>query len=239
MGDTTSPALDLFMTLEHFQELEMIMSHYTAATFLFSVFPKELLTEVLKINLLRARWAQEDLTIPEELTHEAFAILGLILDFSPAEWAWSKPGVHHEDRLLVGTIHYSAVSLYCICSLQSLFILPHTPFIARLYIGTTGILYESLAKALKSQKFRKLLLWPLVVLGVAAVDSDENVRSFVRDHLVAISRSTGIHAPVVAKRIIEKFWASGKKHWDDCFDEPYMFVHYGGQGLDLKNISSA
>ncbi|KAJ5107918.1 hypothetical protein N7456_004593 [Penicillium angulare] len=238
MGDTTSPVSDLFMTPEHYEEHKAILDQYSSDVPLFRMFPKELLAHTLKVNLIRAQWAQSDLATPAEFTQDALMTLGCILEFSPANWAYLKSGLYHGDQFLLGTIHQAAVTLYCVCSLQSLFILPHTQFLTRLRIEMTASLFESLTKALQFQKFRKLLFWPLVVLGMAAVDSDESVRAFVLEHLGRVSRSIGLYAPVVAKNVIRRFWASGMILWDDCFREPYIFVHYGGQGLDLKNMTA-
>lgn len=68
------------------------------------------------------------------------------------------------------------------------------------------------------------MLWPLVVLGVEAVNGDLEMRSFVEKQLPEMSRQVGTSVPLTAKAVIERFWASGETRWDACFDRPYVFV---------------
>lgn len=224
------------MIPEHRADLEFMLSRYADVTFVFTMFPAPLFSETIKINYLRMR-AVKQMANPEVITIEAYGILGGVLGFSPEEFADSKPTASKEDVVLLGNVYQAAVAIYCISSLQSLSVLPTAaPFLTSTRIEMSERLHLLLSEALVLHKYQRLLLWPLMVLGVEAVNRDTKVRVFVQEQLLAQSRSTGIFAPQIAKGVLEVFWASGKTRWDDCFDEPYMFVTYGSQGLDLRNL---
>ncbi|KAJ6782089.1 hypothetical protein PWT90_06214 [Aphanocladium album] len=72
-------------------------------------------------------------------------------------------------------------------------------------------------------------MWPLVVAGVAAASEEEPSgaasRTLVDGALLRITRrpsDDGSSLPNLLQ--LRKFWKSGKKGWEDCFDEPHSSV---------------
>lgn len=98
-------------------------------------------------------------------------------------------------------------------------------------------LQATLGAALPSPSIRSCMLWPLVVLGVAAAEESVALQAFVADQLVLLSRHLGTHVPITAKLMLETFWASGQTRWDACFDRPYVFTTF--LSLDIHQMLSA
>ena len=211
------------MTSLHFDELDSILEQYGCGTFPFQMCPPLLFAEIIKINYLRMRATKHELIEAERLLEEAYGSLSHIHGFSPEQWAESKPS-SKGDWMLVGKIYQAAVTLYCIYSLQSLSVLPQTSSL-RARCTTHGQLLQILLnEALSSPKIKRFMLWPLVLLGVVAVNGDVAMRHFVERQLLEMSCHVGTHAPLTAKDVLERFWASGETRWDACFDRPYVFA---------------
>lgn len=222
IGDTSSPASDLAMgTLQ--LETGFILERFGSGVFAFQMCPTPLFAEIIKINHLRARASKQDLAELNGLINEAYNILCRIHDFSSEKWAQSKPS-SKEDWMLLGNMYQAAVVLYCILSLQSLSILPRTSFLRASCTAHGQHLQQQFNKAQLSLRIKRFTLWPLVVLGVEAVNGGAGMRAFVREQLPEMSRHVGSYVPLTAKDVLERFWASGETHWDACFDRPYVLV---------------
>ena len=211
------------MAPSHLEELDLVMEHYGGGLFAFQGFPAPLFAEIIKINYLRMRAAKHMPTGTEELTHGAYETLYRIQQFSPEQWAEPKPSSKREWMLL-GKIYQAAVALYCVHSLQSLSVLPQIPFLRGCCISYSQQLQTLLGQAMPFPMINSFMLWPLIILGVEAVNGSVAMRAFVQGQLPAMSRNTGMLAPLTAKKVLERFWDSGKADWDSCFDKPYAFV---------------
>jgi hypothetical protein len=154
-------------------------------------------------------------------------------DFSPEEFAESTPG-SKEDWTLLEHIYRTATILYCIASLQSVSVLPLTPFSRGSRITNARMLQNNLSEAMTHLKFRIFLVWPMVVLGVEAVKGGAEMRGFVQNQLSELSYYMGTNVPLQAKKVLQKFWGSGQTRWDACFDKPYSFATQ--LGMDKKNL---
>ncbi|KIX09109.1 uncharacterized protein Z518_00187 [Rhinocladiella mackenziei CBS 650.93] len=233
MGNTTCPASDLAMTSSHLDELDFILEQYGRGISPFQMCPPPLFAEIIKINHLRMRAAKYEPTGTEDHSQEAYEILGRIHGFSPEQWAESKPS-SKEDWMLLGNVYQAAVALYGISSLQSLSLLPLTCSL-RTHCATHGrFLQVLLNEALSSPRTKRFVLWPLVLLGMEAVNGGAAMRAFVEKQLPQMSRHVGTHVPLTAKGVLERFWASGETRWDACFDRPYVFV--AQIAVDLSGI---
>lgn len=210
-----------------------MMDRYSESMDLFRMFPAPLFAEAIKINHLRMRAVGQH-PPTHELTSEGYEILRIILAFNPDDWATMKATSQSSDFVMIGGIYKAAVALYCISSLQSLLILPTASFLTHLSATLTQCLEQLISEALPLQKFQRLLLWPLIVLGVQAAKGHKSTRGFVRDELLKSSCATGIYTPRMAKDILEAFWSSGKFSWDDCFREPYML--WSLQGIESRGL---
>ncbi|KAI1111532.1 putative C6 finger domain protein [Nemania sp. NC0429] len=221
IGNTTSSTSDLTMTSFHIQQLKVIMEQYDAGPCPFQMCPPALFAEIIKINHIRMQAETEPIMV-DDLSQEAYKILNCIYAFSPQQWAESRPS-SKPDWVLLGSVYQAAVTLYCISSLQSVSVIPSEPSL-RTCCATQGrLLQELLTQTLSSPKTRRYMLWPLVLLGVEAVNSSETMRFFVEAQLLDLSRHIGSRAPLVAGDILRRFWTSGETRWDACFDRPYVF----------------
>ncbi|KAI1297055.1 fungal-specific transcription factor domain-containing protein [Xylaria venustula] len=222
IGNTTSSASGLAMTSFSIQQLEAIMKEYGAEPCPFEMCPPALFAEIVKINHIRMQAAQNKPNVIKNLSREAYEILNCICAFSPQQWTESKSS-SKLDWVLLGNAYQAAVTLYCISSLQSVSILPLESSLRARCATQSGLLQGLLTRTLSSPRTRRFMLWPLVLLGVEAVHCSDTMRSFVEKQLLQLSSDIGSSAPLIAKGILARFWASGETRWDACFDKPYVF----------------
>lgn len=228
IGNTTCPASDLSTTGSELDALDLLLKRYGDAVATFQMCPLPLVVEIVNINHLRAR---ANITgsygtaagTKDHWHHEAYEILERVSTFPPEQWADSKLS-SREDWLAIGNAYKAAVALYCVLSLQSSSILPITPDLRAACTIHGQLLQVFLEKGLSSPKTKRSMIWPLVLLGVEAVHGDAATRAFVARQLPELSRDVGTCVPLTAKRVLERFWASGETSWDDCFDRPYAFM---------------
>jgi hypothetical protein len=258
IGNTTCPASDLAtlsttITRSHLDDLDFILKQYDDRVSPFQMCPAALFAEIIRINHQRMRAATKRLsTTPESLfaffsqeeeeeeREEAYEILRRIHAFSPEQWAASK-STSQADWMLLGGVYQATVALYCISSLQSLSVLPPAcPLLRARCVAHGRSLRKLLEEALPLPRIKRFMLWPLVVLGVEAVNLDGNegpeLRTFVAQrHLPELSRHVGSYVPLTARHVLERFWASGETCWDACFDKPYAFATQ--IAVDVSRIS--
>ncbi|RYP46420.1 hypothetical protein DL768_007387 [Monosporascus sp. mg162] len=152
-------------------------------------------------------------------------LLEQIHDFSPAEWIKGKAtATSKREWLLIGSTYQSAIAIYCIMSLQSLSILPSALYITAMDAAHHERLMQLLKQALEFPHLKHCLMWPLIVAGARAVYGSADDRKFVDEQLKELSRVGGTALPLAARAALKRFWASGKRGWDDCFDKPYIFA---------------
>lgn len=204
--------------------LSFVVEQYGSNPFAFQGFPTELFAEVIKINYLRMQASKHMSIEADDLAYEANEILNRIQRFSPERWADTKPSQKREAWVLQGMVRRASLILYCVYSLQSVSVLPHSPFYRDLCELHSQNLHLLMQRSVLLPSLKLFSLWPLVVLGVGAVRGPEDIRSFVRCQLPEISKYTGMLAPLTAKNILERFWDSGYTTWDQCFDRPYAFI---------------
>ncbi|PTB41751.1 hypothetical protein M441DRAFT_68768 [Trichoderma asperellum CBS 433.97] len=223
IGDTTCPASDLFMTNLHVEALNFVLEKYSIMASQIHLCPIQLFPEILKINHLRMKGARLDVFDTKALQEVAYETLERIDFFSPQKLAESKHSCH-EDWVLVGRAYQAAVALYCILSLQSLSVLPHSSALRMQCVEHGEVLQTLLKEALASKRLKRFMIWPLVVLGAEAVHGSEAMRTFVASQLSELSYDAGTYVPLTAKRALEQFWSSGETRWDVCFGRPYIFT---------------
>ncbi|KAK5625752.1 hypothetical protein RRF57_001468 [Xylaria bambusicola] len=222
IGNTTSSASGLAMTSFSPQQLEIIMKQYGAEPCPFQMCPPALFAEIIKINHIRMQAAKNNPNMVKDLSPQAYEILNCICAFSPQQWTGSKSS-SKLDWVLLGKAYQAAVTLYCILSLQSVSILPLESSLRARCATQSGLLQGLLTRTLSSPRTKRFMLWPLVLLGVEAIHCSQIMRSFVEAQLSQLSSDIGSSAPLVAKDILTRFWASGETRWDACFDNPYVF----------------
>lgn len=223
IGNTTCAASDLIMTGSYLDSLGLLLEKYGAAVSPIHMCPLPLFAEIIKINHLRMRAISCDFALIQDLSGEGFEILERIHGFSPGQWASSKP-FHQEDWVLIGKVYQAAAALYCILSLQSLSVLPETSDLRACCTAHGQTLWRLLKLGLSCPRTRRSLIWPLVLLGVEAVNGGPEMRAFVSEKLPELSYDAGTYVPLMAKSVLEEFWNSGEMRWDACFDRPYVFT---------------
>ncbi|KAL2150544.1 hypothetical protein VTH82DRAFT_7107 [Thermothelomyces myriococcoides] len=220
------------MTQIHLAAFDAIQELSKTALVSFQLCPTPLFAEIIKINHLRyraAKYASRGLAVVRELVKEALETLERIRTFDPDLWASTKPR-SQSDWALMGHIYHVAAMMYWSSSLQSISVLLSTtpslpPPPVPCAVAQVPLLHSLLTRAVACPHLRHFTLWPLVVLGVQAAGEDGvGARDFVAAELPALARSGGTNAPLTAKRVLERFWASGETQWDACFDRPYAFV---------------
>ncbi|KAI0097566.1 hypothetical protein GGR51DRAFT_566416 [Nemania sp. FL0031] len=165
-------------------------------------------------------------------------LLNRILSFSPEAYAaLNGTDETRANWLLVGRIYQSATVLFCILSLQSASLFPS--FSSPSSSGSNKALsravrlhYDRLLVDLKfayrHAHFKNCFFWALVVAGACAgsavVRGSAFERAFVADSLAEAVCDVGNSMPLLARRVLMAFWESGKTAWDECFDQPYLFL---------------
>ena len=224
-SNTTSPSDDQVVVTSITHVPGLISDLYGMGV--YPPFPcaQYLFLDIGNINHLRARAAtsrfEEDFAAQ---LLEAQNLLDHVTAFSPDEWAAQQSSEFRDEWMLVARIYHAAVTLYCISSLRSLQLLPSTPQLQARRAAERDRLMVLLVQGLESPLLKKSVLWPLIVAGFEACEGSALERVFVAKHLEEQSRDLGTSQPLVAKAVLERFWRSDGKRWDDCFDRPYAFL---------------
>lgn len=222
LADTSSPSSNLLVDDLDISELHQIINEYGGNGYGFQMCPTQLFTEIVNINHVRNQMRKRNGTDISDLQRDAREILHRVYEFSATTWTESNEFLTEESVLIVET-YKSAVALYCMSSLSSVGALPPDPLLRSNCEMEGRILYGLLTKC-TSRRSPGYMFWPLMILGVQVKDEDTTMRHFVRNHMVSMSASTGTYAPLAAKEVLEKYWASSKDGWDDCFETPQMFT---------------
>lgn len=200
--------------------LEFVAEAWEGTPYPTFLCPAAILVAIMRINNLRSRLLNtafpETGASPEDL-------LTTIKAFSPEGWAATKTS-SHKEWLLVARAHHSAAILYYISALEKHFPPSSLQDLEILRVVHASTLFSILRQSDTIPGVRMGTLWPLIVAGVEAAREDSATRSFVGGRFVGLADDLATPLMLEAKRVFEKFWASGKVGWDECFDGPYAFV---------------
>lgn len=228
VSNTTSPPSD---QIGKVSELSMNDLHtvYTYSALPDFPCPPHLYLDMVRINKLRVEAAKNpSIMHPGEPGSEsARDILNDIWSFVPEDWVQSRDVKRPEECLLVARIFQHSVALYAILSLQH-----HCG--SRFPSDIRGLdnmpsreeshrrLFDLVELAM-DRKCDETMGWPLIVAGVAAKTRLE--RTTVIENINKLIDYLGAITPIrPIKKTLNKFWASGKKGWDDCFDRAHLLV---------------
>jgi hypothetical protein len=244
-GNTTSPSNDQLADLTHPKNLDFLQFAWgdvIQPVYLGSICPPSLLLDIVRINHLRAlamrgvasvlHTSRENNEDNDENNNmpahaDAQAILDHALAFSPEELADKNANERtRASWLLMGRVHQSAVVLYCILALQHVRLLPSrkSAAIERAASAHYDRLLLDLKEGFRQVHFKTCLFWPLVVAGARAARGSAFERAFITEQLGEAVKDIGSSMPVLARATLVRFWESGKTGWDECFDQPYIFV---------------
>jgi hypothetical protein len=180
--------------------------------------PLALFKSIMSINEIRHRIASS----PWQMMSTArMTVLHEINSFEPMAWAESHEARHIREWHLIGQVFQSAVAVYCIASLP---VMMEVPEVDEQRTDHRARLWMLLGSAMESPVASRGMVWPLVVAGVEAAGGTAAQRSFVGQQLFQMTCSTGASYPLVAKGVLDRYWASGKRSWDECFDRPYAIL---------------
>ncbi|KAI4622302.1 hypothetical protein J4E83_005044 [Alternaria metachromatica] len=192
--------------------------------FPYTLCPRELFTEILRTNQLRAKAsaAIQLCGFNPEHALEAYDVLGRIEAFSVEDWA--RAGTFCTEWLTVGLVYKSAVALYATLSLCSLMVLPTTASLLESQTAYGDVLLSNLGTALKAPRMAKFMVWPLIVAGVEAMHRGEGTRNWIEAGLEDLSRTLGTSCPLKVCSVLKRYWKGGVAGWDECFDQSYVFA---------------
>ncbi|KAH8891722.1 hypothetical protein GQ53DRAFT_687319 [Thozetella sp. PMI_491] len=222
IGNTTTPARDLITIDGQRDILDLFIELYEELRqhILFPC-PMPLFVEVVHINELRYQIATANPVADlYPYASEAHAVMGRIAAFSPEQWSQEheRAAMSHE-WLILAQLCQSCCYLYCVASLQA--VLRSGEALKRKH--RTRVI-SLIGESMRNLRLQWCVLWPLVVVGAQAVMGDSEERDWVNKQLLAASSILGSHSPLVARDMLTRFWRSGKKEWDDCFDQPRVFL---------------
>ncbi|KAF4437156.1 C6 zinc finger domain-containingprotein [Fusarium austroafricanum] len=163
-------------------------------------------------------------------------ILRRLLNFSPELWASEvlahsacNAGGSFAVRIMgwerIGRIYQSAVVLYCLASQPQGS--DHVRESSQWTSLRAGLLRDLRDLSLDAYSHhRKLVLWPLTILGLALDYDDSGTQQFVLQELKWASETLGTATPLVAMQLLERTWRSWQAYsgWDELFDRPYIFA---------------
>lgn len=224
LANTTSPAYDQVSPLLNFEMRDLTQEIYETGYYPFLPCPVQLFIDIICVNRLRYLATQpESSDTLDALQTEAEDLLERIIDFSPETWSTAKTE-SQEQFLTMAQVYQSAVVVFAIASLQSVCVIPASAGWRAVKTIHGNNLMALLEKAAGSQVLRSCVMWPMIVAGFEAKMGSAAARSFIARRLADESAHLGAYLPLATKEILEKFWSSGKKDWDECFDTPYALV---------------
>lgn len=217
LANTSRPRHNQLRDISYATLVQAISNGYKSTYTPNFVWPASLLLCMVHISHLRYGDPDEPpLFTPAELLEQ-------ISLFSATEWAHSI-GDGSEELQSLGLIYQSAVVLYCILSLQSASILRENAGLDAGRIRHYERLLPLLRTACLSPQLRMLILWPFCVAGVAAVRGSDADRQFISERLWHMNKTIGHAMPGILRDMLHKFWLSGNKAWDGCFERQYCFI---------------
>jgi hypothetical protein len=222
-ANCSGPPLQQINITEPVEQFVEEVKEMYSLIFPYILCPPELYLEVVRINRLRQVIATSMLMGGDpDYFLAAHDLLSRVELFAPEDWA--QAGEHHEEWVLVGTVHQSAIAVYCIMAMQSLAVFPESLDMSAKRFMHGERLLAGLRRMLESAQLRRFALWPLSVTGVEAGYRDKSTRYWIECKMLELSRATGTNSSLKAVTVLQRYWQKGVPGWDECFDRPYVFV---------------
>ncbi|KGQ05283.1 hypothetical protein BBAD15_g9442 [Beauveria bassiana D1-5] len=190
-------------------------------------FPVELVVVLRHITQVRVHAASRTRRI-SELRQRMQHLFQQINAFDPHAWADELEFYRGAVTPAIGRLFQLATRLYGLLSLPASIAAPQpsllavtSPDIASLRVSQRTELLACLRDTWPALPDTTNMSWPLLVAGVAAADGPAEDREFVARCLDRTWRNPlGDVAPLLVLEKLRAFWKSGKRGWEDCFDEP-------------------
>ncbi|KAH7462757.1 hypothetical protein FOMA001_g18272 [Fusarium oxysporum f. sp. matthiolae] len=244
LGAATSPCVNSARAQRQLELLPYLQDLFGDRTLTCIPCAPGLLAEVIRINYYRFLMDSPTSLLSDSADQlpSGSDILRRVLNFSPELWAsevvansdFSTGGsldetgqgfaVRRMGWERIGRIYQSAVVLYCLASQPQGF--DHVRESDQWTSLRAGLLQDLRDSSLDAcSHHRKLVIWPLTILGLALNYDDGGAQQFVLQELKWASAALGTATPLVAIQLLESTWQgySGWE-WDKLFDRPYIFA---------------
>lgn len=221
--DTTSPTRDHFEQLDDWTDDDCkAVVHVTMND--AAPCPTPIFVAVRRISRLRRAVAAgtpvADLRIIAETT------AAQVLDFVPETWTepYDLPVV--ELATCYARAHQAATVLYALTSLPKALSRPFAASSQSVKRKSPVIHYRNVVRdaIVAERSLVKLpgrMCWPLAALGVVCQEGSTQLRAQVIGCLDEIRTASAVACgPEHLLQTLPRYWASGKKGWDACFDTP-------------------
>lgn len=189
-------------------------------------FPVELVVVLRHITQVRVQAASRTRRI-SELRQRMQHLFRQIIAFDPHAWADELDFYSGAATPAIGRLFQLATRLHGLISLPVSIVAPPPllaatgPGVASLRVSQRIELLACLRDTWPTLPDTTNMSWPLLVAGVAAADGPAEDREFVARCLDKTWRNPlGDVAPLLVLEKLRAFWKSGKRGWEDCFDEP-------------------
>lgn len=197
-------------------------------------FPVDLVVIARHITHVRVQAQTRDASA---LQHRMQRLFQEIAAFDPDAWAEQVDIFRGDMTPAIGQIFQTATRLYGIVALPASITSPPPPPPPPLVAVDPGVtratgpgsvcdgvrveLLERLRDTWPSLSDSTNMSWPLLVAGVALADGPAEDQEFVARCLDELWREP-LHniTPLLGLTKLRRFWQSGKREWEDCFDEP-------------------
>ncbi|KAK5991423.1 Phomenoic acid biosynthesis cluster-specific transcriptional regulator-like protein [Cladobotryum mycophilum] len=205
-------------------DIEDIYNYRPATMFLC---PGPIFLDTVRINRLRLSPRS---TSPSASNTEICRILQHI-DACPTEdWTEMTSPSHLHSKYIspVADVHKSAVAVFGAlaipCTAGSDSRMP-CESCDRLYRLHRASLFRLLDTAMENERCRTTVPWPVIVAGIASRTGTLGEQGLIELYLETLRQDLSSRiTPQIPLRMLRKFWQSGKKDWDDCFDKPYPLI---------------
>ncbi|KAM3508353.1 hypothetical protein MY11210_006752 [Beauveria gryllotalpidicola] len=223
IANTTSPACDQIKELDGFT-LAQLADYFSVQMYGEMPCPSDLFLEMLRVTELR-RLAMTGVRYDRAIAPAVRDVLNRIASFVPETWDEAYGVPDQAEFVLMARVFKCSVALYAILSLP-----PPSVSISEVLeswaIRKTELrqeLMQLMREALGVLRSKAALCWPVAVAGVAVAEGSDEDRDLVLSTFLD-SQGEPMESFYVPKHYMEKlrgFWASGKRGWEDCWDEPF------------------
>lgn len=212
---------------------DQIKNIYEAYTNFDKASPADVFLIIIHITRLRVQIASKASTKPADIGPTVGDLLDRLCSFQVDSWMRDRELEDPDASRILAHIYQVAAGLYGIVTLPPSAVASWARQAG--YQKTPGLdIYHSVRKLYALDLMAQLrharsalldaegLVWPLVVLGVAAAyDTSAKDKDWIAQQLFEIWLLPNNHfAPITCRRKLQAFWSSGNTAWDDCFDEP-------------------
>lgn len=225
-SNATCPPDQQTIPNEHINNIDTVTELYDKGPYPNCPCPTDIFACLIRINHLRYQISQLSSTISQlsSLQTTAEEVLDSLLAFRAEDWNWIGPNSPFlEDWLILGRVYQSAGILFLILTLRGIFPLARRRDLQKQFVHHRDNIRDLLAKSKTRPRAWRGVFWPLIVAGASA-EADDGLRESVAEGLERMSREQGCAVHLQAKMVLRKFWDSGRREWDECFDQPYAFI---------------